>query len=141
MRANEMQVGGGHYKGRATQHWDVVDNNGIGYLEGVATKYICRWREKNGLQDLLKAEHYLVKLLEEIDEHGRRPRGSATTAELIGLRDGYSLDATEYGAVHQILTWSERDQIVAALDDVRDLIMCEKDRPAEASPPSKSAVS
>lgn len=123
MRANEMQVGGGHYMGREIQHWDVVDRNGIGYLEGVATKYVCRYKEKNGLQDLRKAEHYVVKLLEEITENGRRPRGSATERELHGLRVGHELDATAYGAVHCLLTWSEKSHVEAALSDIKDLIM------------------
>lgn len=29
-------------------------------------KYICRWKKKNGLQDLEKAQWYLTHLIEEI---------------------------------------------------------------------------
>jgi hypothetical protein len=123
MRANEIQVGGDHYRGRETQHWDVIDRNGVGYLEGVATKYICRHREKNGLQDLRKAEHYVMKLLEEVDEHGRRPRGTATLADVVGLRDGHNLNALEYGAVSMILRWNERAHLEAALKDIQDLLL------------------
>jgi hypothetical protein len=118
-----MQVGGDHYRGREYQHWDVIDRNGIGYLEGVASKYVCRYKEKSGLQDLKKAEHYVMKLMEEVQEHNRRPRGAATEKELHGLRVGYDLDATAYGAVHCLLTWSEMDHLQAALKDVQDLIM------------------
>ena len=32
--------------------------------EGCAIKYLSRWREKGGLQDLKKARHYLDKLIE-----------------------------------------------------------------------------
>ena len=63
MSANSKQVGGNHYAS-SLQHWDVVENNGIGYLEGCASKYISRWRKKNGLQDLEKGLHYTEKLLE-----------------------------------------------------------------------------
>lgn len=58
---NDRQVGGKHYRS-AYQHWDwVYASLGGDYQLGCATKYIVRWREKNGLQDLLKAEHYLQK--------------------------------------------------------------------------------
>jgi hypothetical protein len=34
-----------------------------GYLEGNVIKYISRWRDKGGQQDLEKCKHYLEKLL------------------------------------------------------------------------------
>lgn len=37
-----------------------------GYLEGCAQKYLWRWEDKNGKQDLEKAIEYLVKLLETL---------------------------------------------------------------------------
>ena len=61
--ANTRQVGGEHYK-TDYQHWDFAEHVGLGYLEGCATKYVSRWRKKNGMEDLKKAEHYLDKLLE-----------------------------------------------------------------------------
>lgn len=64
--ANERQVGGAHYQGKPTQHWDFALQRDLGYLEGQITKYIARWRDKNGLQDLEKDEHYLQKLIENI---------------------------------------------------------------------------
>ncbi len=38
-----------------------------GYLEGCAQKYLWRWEDKNGKQDLEKAVEYLVKLIETLD--------------------------------------------------------------------------
>ena len=38
-----------------------------GYLEGCIYKYLWRWEEKNGKQDLEKAKEYLVKLIETLD--------------------------------------------------------------------------
>jgi len=62
--ANKTQVGGNHYQS-AFQHWDLVNSVLRGrYLEGCITKYVSRWRSKNGLQDLQKAEHYCQKLIE-----------------------------------------------------------------------------
>lgn len=37
-----------------------------GYLQGCAQKYIWRWEDKNGKQDLEKAIEYLVKLVETL---------------------------------------------------------------------------
>ena len=66
--ANAQQVGGGHYKGTTYQHWDFVMIALAGrYLEGNITKYITRWRKKNGLEDLKKARHYLTKLIEQFN--------------------------------------------------------------------------
>ena len=64
MRANDKQIAGKHYVAEY-QHWDFVADALSGrYLEGVITKYITRWRKKNGVEDLLKAQHYLEKLVE-----------------------------------------------------------------------------
>ena len=64
MSANDQQVAGNHYKTQAIQPWDYIVKNNIGYLEGNIIKYISRWRNKNGVQDLRKARHYLDKLIE-----------------------------------------------------------------------------
>lgn len=64
MSVNEKQIGGKHYKDFKMQPWDVVLDWELGYLDGTALKYIARWREKNGLQDLEKAIHFLEKLIE-----------------------------------------------------------------------------
>jgi hypothetical protein len=38
-----------------------------GYLECCAQKYLWRWEDKNGKQDLEKAVEYLVKLIETLE--------------------------------------------------------------------------
>ena len=63
-RADDMQVGGSHYKDKAIQPWDYIIANDLGYLEGNVVKYVSRWKNKNGIEDLKKAQHYLAKLLE-----------------------------------------------------------------------------
>ena len=64
MNANDIQVGGTHYKS-GIQHWDFCAANfGPGYFRGNATKYLARWRKKNGLEDLKKARHYVQKMRE-----------------------------------------------------------------------------
>lgn len=39
----------------------------IGYLRGNIAKYLHRWRYKNGLEDLKKAQWYLERLIEEVE--------------------------------------------------------------------------
>ena len=36
---------------------------------GNIIKYICRWKEKNGLEDLKKAQWYLERLIKNIEEN------------------------------------------------------------------------
>ena len=67
--ANDAQIDGSHYKDRTIQPWDYIVQNQIPYLEGNIIKYVSRWRSKGGMTDLLKAQHYLTKLIET--EHER----------------------------------------------------------------------
>ena len=62
--ANERQVGGKHYKKMRIQHWDFAAANDLDYFQGQITKYVCRWKDKNGLEDLHKALHFLQKYIE-----------------------------------------------------------------------------
>jgi len=70
MGANDKQVAGSHYKSQPIQPWDYIAANGIGYFEGNVIKYVSRWREKGGVQDLEKARHYLDKLI-ELESQGK----------------------------------------------------------------------
>lgn len=65
--ANARQVGGSHYKARGgaeLQHWDMVTHFKMDYFQGNITKYVMRCRDKNGVQDLMKARHYIDKYIE-----------------------------------------------------------------------------
>jgi hypothetical protein len=63
-KANDIQVGGQHYKAKTIQPWDFIAANQLGYFEGNIVKYVSRWRDKGGVDDLRKARHYLDKLIE-----------------------------------------------------------------------------
>jgi hypothetical protein len=63
--ANAVQVGGDHYK-TEIQPWDFIIANDLGYLEGNIIKYVSRYKKKGGMADLLKAQHYLQKLIETV---------------------------------------------------------------------------
>lgn len=64
MPANDTQHGGSHYKDLKYETWDVIHEWGLGYFDGNAVKYLSRWRKKGGVQDLMKAKHYIEKLIE-----------------------------------------------------------------------------
>jgi hypothetical protein len=56
--ANDRQVGGTHYKIKGEEHWDRIWRlYGRGYFVGCATKYLERYHEKGGIQDLDKSLH------------------------------------------------------------------------------------
>ena len=67
MSALDTQVGGGHYKDMVIQPVEFIHKNRIGFIEGCAIKYLCRWRNKNGVEDLKKARHFLDLLIEMED--------------------------------------------------------------------------
>jgi hypothetical protein len=60
---NTKQVGGTHYKSDI-ECWDYIIANNLSYLEGCAIKYVTRHKSKGGRADILKAIHYLEKILE-----------------------------------------------------------------------------
>lgn len=59
------QVGGSHYKDMKIQPIEFIMVNQIPFIEGNIIKYLCRWKNKNGLEDLKKAKHYLDILIEK----------------------------------------------------------------------------
>lgn len=68
MSANDRQVGGRHYMTQTIQPWDYIVANGLPFLEGSIIKYVTRHRNKNGIDDLLKAQHFLEKLIESLQK-------------------------------------------------------------------------
>ena len=66
MSQNDKQVAGDHYKKLKIQTLDYIWANNLRYMEGNIIKYVTRWKDKGNEKDLLKAKHYLDKLLELI---------------------------------------------------------------------------
>lgn len=67
--ALDVQIGGKHYKSYAIQPVEFIHKNKIPYIEGCAIKYLCRWREKGGIEDLKKVKHYIDLLIEMENKH------------------------------------------------------------------------
>ena len=64
MSALDTQVGGDHYKDCAIQPVEFITKNNLSFLEGCVIKRVCRYKAKNGKEDLLKAIHELQLLIE-----------------------------------------------------------------------------
>lgn len=62
--ALEVQVGGGHYKDMKIQPVEFCMANKLDYCQSNVIKYVCRFRNKGGKMDLLKARHYIDLLWE-----------------------------------------------------------------------------
>lgn len=65
----KTQEGGNHYKAMKIQPVEFIHENGIGYLEGNVIKYVCRHRQKGGIEDLRKAQHYIELLIHQEYRH------------------------------------------------------------------------
>lgn len=65
MSALESQIGGKHYKQFKIQPVEFIHINGLGYIVGNIIKYVCRYKFKNGVEDLRKARHYIDMLIEQ----------------------------------------------------------------------------
>lgn len=68
MKANDMQVGGTHYKDMGVQPWEVMEailtrEEWIGFLKGNIVKYSMRQGRKDS-DDTNKCLHYVKKLNE-----------------------------------------------------------------------------
>jgi hypothetical protein len=61
--AENKQVGGNHYDKMKIQPITFIVDNDIPFIEGNIIKYVCRWKDKGGVEDLKKAKHYLDILI------------------------------------------------------------------------------
>ena len=54
----ERQVGGSHYKNFCIQQYEFISKNNLSFFQGNVVKYVCRYKDKNGIEDLKKIIHY-----------------------------------------------------------------------------------
>ena len=70
MTATKKQVGGKHYTDYKIQPIEFITSNNIGFIEGNVIKYVTMFRQKNCIEDIDKAIHYL-ELLKEMYYNGK----------------------------------------------------------------------
>ena len=54
----DRQIGGDHYKDMAIQPFEFISKNELTFFKGNVVKYVCRYKQKNGIQDLEKINNY-----------------------------------------------------------------------------------
>ena len=54
----DRQIGGKHYKTFRIQPYEFISKNNLSFFQGNVVKYVCRYKDKNGIQDLEKIIHY-----------------------------------------------------------------------------------
>jgi hypothetical protein len=52
------QVGGNHYKSFHIQPYEFISKNNLSFFQGNVVKYVCRYLNKKGIEDLEKIIHY-----------------------------------------------------------------------------------
>lgn len=69
MPANDRQVGGEHYKKGGEEHWDRAWRLKYDCFQYIITKWVERWKEKGGIDDLRKAHHAIEKYIEVVESY------------------------------------------------------------------------
>ena len=59
----DTQIGGNHYKSYKIQPIEYMHANKLDYFQGAIVKYITRFRDKNGKEDLEKIKHIVDILI------------------------------------------------------------------------------
>ena len=72
--AFSQQVGGDHYRQFAIQPIEFMMANGLNACQCLCLKYLMRYKDKNGVEDIDKAIHCL-ELLKEI-EYGNQDKNN-----------------------------------------------------------------
>ena len=117
MNANSKQIDGTHYRSDY-QHWDALAHVGFGpqYYIGAATKYVSRWRKKNGIRDLRKGQHFVEKLMELFTAQPALftpavESGYAVSTVVDRFAKANELDAEERVVVHGLLTYGTLEEL------------------------------
>lgn len=143
--ANRRQIGGTHYKtGSGFEHWDLISQFGIGYLEGCATKYVARARLKNGRQDLDKAVHFVEKLIElaRLGDIPVPPMGHASDASLWNFASAQQLTGLESSIITSLCQWRTVSDLENVLKLLNTLVsdMTLQEREAEKKDPFRESA-
>ena len=71
MNNPETQVGGSHYNKMKIQPVTFIMENNLSYAQGNVIKYVCRYMDKDKIQDLRKAKHYIDFMIEELEQRAK----------------------------------------------------------------------
>ena len=71
-RVEDDAISPQHYQQGNIQVLDFINDQKFTYLEGNIVKYISRYKTKNGLEDLEKAQYYLNELIKLVADEDDR---------------------------------------------------------------------
>lgn len=98
------------------------DCQGIeGYYTGNTIKYICRWKKKNGLEDLKKARMYLNWLIDHEEKKHPHHSGPNPFSEMAKEDVKRELNRI-YGVPHEEATRIKMESIMADLKDLLEFL-------------------
>ena len=60
----DRKPGPSHYKQGDIEVIDFIQDQRMDFIEGNIIKYLCRYKFKDGIEDLQKAKHYLDMLID-----------------------------------------------------------------------------
>ncbi len=113
MSANDQQVP--NYYLCAYMHWDICLAIPLCYFAGNSTKYVTRWRKKNGIADLRKALTYLNKLEDTVTSGPTRKLFyKEIVREVNAFSDANKLSDLEREYIWALCTWSRKEDLIAA---------------------------
>ena len=64
----DIQVGGDHYKKMPIQPLEFIAKNNLDFFQGNVIKYVLRYKDKNGMEDLRKAIHFIEMMIEMMED-------------------------------------------------------------------------
>jgi len=71
----DKQIGGSHYKSFHIQPYEFISKNNLSFFQGNVVKYVCRYLEKNGIEDLQKIKHYCDLEIKKLqDTNGKQSK-------------------------------------------------------------------
>ena len=140
MRASDRQVGGNHYEAEV-QHWDYAVRSETPNLEYAASKYVARWRNKNGVQDLEKAIHYLEKRIESVNLHIGTMKGGIYLPLMFGeFTSSTNCTVEEAAILYSIMHWTKVSELQTAIARIHILIQQAQEEEAQAAEPGPGYV-
>ena len=68
----DKQIGGSHYKKFKIQPYEFISHNNLSFFQGCVIKYVCRYLNKAGIQDLEKIIHYCELEIKKMKDTGKK---------------------------------------------------------------------
>ena len=68
----DKQIGGSHYKKFKIQPYEFISYNDLSFFQGCVIKYVCRYLNKAGIQDLEKIIHYCELEIKKMKDTGKK---------------------------------------------------------------------